>query len=178
MSRQCFVFKSRTCPGGHGLRFDFRAIFGDLDLDLDFDFDFDLEDISYFYFMQLNILIQKRKKKLGESQKMPIVRKSPRRSPELRKFFNAKQIQSLKTESRQVKRGTSSLQNLKRMIRRNLRSRSRSRSRSKTLYGGENVITSIVNYVLSFFGLGDTQQSDYATGAQQRLINSRRRGSI
>ena len=103
---------------------------------------------------------------------MPIVRKSSkRRSPELRKFFNAKQIQSLKTESRQVKRGTSSLQNLKRMIRRNLRSRSR--SRSKTLYGGENVITSIVNYVLSFFGLGDTQQS-----AQQRLINSRRRGSI
>jgi hypothetical protein len=105
---------------------------------------------------------------------MPIVRKSSkRRSPTLRKFFNAKQIQSLKTESRRVKRGTSSLQNLKRMIRRNLRSRSRSRSRSKTLYGGENVITSIINYVLSFFGLGDTQQS-----AQQRLINSRRRGSI
>jgi hypothetical protein len=103
---------------------------------------------------------------------MPIVRKSSkRRSPTLRKFFNAKQIQSLKTESRRVKRGTSSLQNLKRMIRRNLRSRSR--SRSKTLYGGENVITSIINYVLSFFGLGDTQQS-----AQQRLINSRRRGSI
>jgi hypothetical protein len=122
--------------------------------------------------MQLLFSFKKKKKKLGKSQKMPIVRKSSkRRSPELRKFFNAKQIQSLKTESRQVKRGTSSLQNLKRMIRRNLRSRSR--SRSKTLYGGENVITSIVNYVLSFFGLGDTQQS-----AQQRLINSRRRGSI
>jgi len=107
---------------------------------------------------------------------MPTLHKSPRSRQTLRNFFTAKQIQSLKTASRRVKRGTLTLKNFKRMIRLNLSSRSR--SRSKTLYGGENVITSIVNYVLSFLGLRDTEQSDYATGAQQRLINSRRRGSI
>lgn len=59
MSRQCFVFVSRTCPGGHGLPFDFRAICGDFDLDLDFDFDFDLDDISIFILCMLS----KKKKK-------------------------------------------------------------------------------------------------------------------